>query len=140
MPDPLHIRSERQPEFEELREQYREANRQRIHRMLREDTITFRDKDGDYLLDSEGKIVVKKTGYLTDAPPGHEHRRLDEYIQSGGLIPEVELQTQALAEGQNIDVFDIPECAGLGRELRDLERDAALMEKHEQVRYEKEEE
>ena len=122
MPDPLHIvHSEEQPTFAELRNQYREANRQRIHRLLREDTITFRDAAGNYLRDKDGNVVIRKTGYLTDRPEGQDYRRLDEARAQGQVIPQFS------------NDFIIPDAPGLDRELRDLARDAEALCKSEGI-------
>ena len=118
MPDPLSsiVHSEEQGDFLELREKFREENRQRIHKMLREDEITLRAADGTI-------VARKKTGYLTDAPPGHEHRRVDDWKLAGGFVPEF------------TNTFEIPESPGLRKELRDLDRDATALAESERVRH-----
>ena len=122
MSDPLHIvHSEEQPTFAELRQQYRDENQKRVHAMLREDTITFRDAAGNYLRDKDGNVVTRKTGYLTDRPAGQDHRRLDEARAQGQVIP------------QFLNDFIIPDAPGLDRELRDLARDAEALGKSEGI-------
>jgi hypothetical protein len=107
--DPLHIvHSEEQPQFAELRARYRADNQARIHRLLREDEIVLRAKDGTV-------VARKKTEYLTDAPPGHEHQRVDDWRAAGGVVP------------QFTSDFLISDSPGLARELRDLVRDAIAM-------------
>lgn len=105
-----------QRSYEELREQFREENRQRIHSRLREDVIVIRDANGV-------EVARKKTGYLTDAPEGHEHQRLDDYIRGGGAPPELSNE------------FKVIEGSALARELDDLTRDANALALHEGVIY-----
>jgi hypothetical protein len=116
MADPLQgiVHSEGQSSFSELREQFREENRQRVHRLLREDEIVIRAKDGTV-------VARKKTGYLTDAPPGHEHQRVDDWMAAGGRVPEFS------------NAFLIPDSPGLRKELRDLDRDATALAESERV-------
>lgn len=125
MSDPLDstrliLPADGQRSYEELRESFREANRQRIHDRLCEDVIILRDRNGV-------EVARKKTGYLTDAPPGHEHRRVDDWLREGNRPPDFTEQERA--------AFVIPACDGLDRELRDLARDAAALSRHEGVRY-----
>jgi hypothetical protein len=66
--------------FEELRNEYRERNRQRIRRLLRRDDLAMRDKDGREL----SRI---STGFSTTQPAGQDHRRLDEFLATGEAVP-----------------------------------------------------
>jgi len=118
VPDPLSsiVHSEEQGDFLELREKFREENRQRIHKMLREDEITLRATDGTV-------VARKKTGYLTDAPPGHEHRRVDDWKLAGGSVPAF------------TNTFEIPDSPGLRKELRDLDRDVTALAESERVKH-----
>jgi hypothetical protein len=125
MSDPLQgiVHSEEQPSFSELREQFREENRQRIHRRLREDEIVIRAKDGTV-------VARKKTGYLTDAPPGHEHQRVDDWMAAGGRVPEFSKEFCIERDSQGNLISDL---RGLEKELRDLDRDATALAESERV-------
>lgn len=73
----------------------------------------------------DGTVVArKKTGYLTDAAPGHEHQRVDDWLRVGNAVPEFTSE------------FVIPDAPGLDRELRDLGRDARMMGEAEHVAHE----
>ena len=118
MSDPLHhvLPADGQRTFEELREEFREANLQRIRRTLRKDSLVRYHRDGTVA----GRL---DTGLMTDAPVGRDWRTLRDYTSQGEAIPEFR------------EEFCIPESLGLDRELRDLARDASALALHEGVRY-----
>lgn len=121
MSDPLDstrlvLPADGQRSFEELRERYREDNRQRIHATLRKDSLVRYRKDGSVA----GRI---ETGLMTDAPAGRDWRTVKDFMSQGGVVPEPS------------EEFRVVEGAGLSRELRDLARDAAALALHEGVRY-----
>lgn len=108
MNDPI-IRSEQQPSFEELRCEFREQNLKRVRQMLHKHLVILRDRHG---------VEVKRfsTGFSTTQPD--EHRRVDEWLAGGNRVPDFT---------ELAGVFDIPDSAGLDKELRDLSRDARLL-------------
>lgn len=120
MSDPLHhvLPADGQRTFEELREKFREVNRQRIRRMLRRDSLVRYHRDGTVA----GRL---ETGLMTDAPEGRDWRTLRDFASQGGIVPE-------FRDGEE---FLIPESAGLMREIGDLLRDAAALRLHEGVIY-----
>lgn len=118
MADPLrHVLHAEEGDFDALRERFREDNLQRVRRMTRPHELVLRSADG-----SERARIA--TGLRTDAPAGRDERRVDEFLAQGGILL-----------GGVSDEFRVVEGPGLDRELRDLERDARLMEAHERVEY-----
>jgi hypothetical protein len=105
-----------QRSFEELREAFREANRQRIRRALRKDSLVRYHKDGTVA----GRV---ETGLMTDAPAGQDWRTVKDFMTSGGVVPE--------PSGE----FQVIEGPGLDRELHDLARDIEAVELYEGVKY-----
>lgn len=118
MSDSLHhvLPADGQRTFEELRDEFREANLQRVRRTLRRDSLVRYHRDGTIASRLE-------TGLMTDAPVGRDWRTLRDYTTQGGAIPEFR------------EDFRIPESPGLDRDLRDLARDASALALHEGVRY-----
>jgi len=114
--DSIVLPADGQRSFEELREEFREANRQRIQRTLRKDSIVRYHKDGTVA----GRI---ETGLMTDAPAGQDWRTVKDFMTAGNVVPEF------------TEEFKIVEGAGLDRELRDLERDVKAVSLHEGVKY-----
>jgi len=114
--DGIVLPADGQRSFEELRESYREANRQRIHQTLRKDSLVRYHKDGTVA----GRL---ETGLMTDAPAGHDWRTMKDFMTAGNAVPEF------------TEEFKIVEGAGLDRELDDLLRDVNTMQLHEGVKY-----
>jgi hypothetical protein len=108
--------SDGQRTFEELREEFREANRQRIRRMLRKDSLVRYRKDGTVA----GRL---ETGLMTDAPAGRDWRTMKDFMIAGNAVPEFN------------EEFRVVAGSGLDRELRDLLRDANALRLHEGVIY-----
>jgi len=102
--------------FDELREEFREANLQRIRRTLRKDSLVRYHKDGTVA----GRL---ETGLMTDAPAGQDWRTVKDFMTAGNAVPEFR------------EEFRVVEGAGLDRELRDLTRDADVLRLHEGVQY-----
>ena len=113
MPDSI-IRSEQQPTFEELRNEYRAENLKRIRAGLRKDRLVRYRKDGTVAGELE-------TGLMTTAPEGQEWRSVKDFLRGGGKVPEFS------------EDFRIEAGRGLEKELRDLERDTELLEKSDAV-------
>jgi len=119
MTEPLNrivLPADGQRTFEELREDYREANRQRVRRTLRKDSLVRYHKDGTVA----GRL---ETGLMTDAPAGRDWRTVKDFMTAGNAVPEFS------------DEFRVMDGSGLARELRDLARDAAAIALHEGVKY-----
>lgn len=134
MTDPLDhsivLPADGQRSYEELREQFREANRQRIRAMTRPDDVAIalgKDSTGNPIYQR-----VKLGGFRTTAPEGHIHSGFDPKVGAGmypkfaGEIPNVESMP---------DEFVVVDSPGLDREFRDLARDAKAMQLHEGVQY-----
>lgn len=132
MSDTLHhvLPADGQRSFEDLREEFREASRQRIRAMTRPDDVAIavgKDAKGNPIYQR-----VKLGGFRTTAEEGHIHSGFDPkagagmYPKFAGKIPDVECMS---------DEFVITEGPGLDRELHDLTRDAAALSLHEGVRY-----
>lgn len=116
MNERLILPADGQRTFEEMREEYREANRQRIRRTLRKDSLVRYHKDGTVA----GRL---ETGLMTDTPVGQDWRTTRDWSAQGNAVPEF------------TEDFIIPPSEGLQRELRDLARDAAALTLHEGVKY-----
>lgn len=98
--------------FVELRNEFREQNRQRIREMLRKDSLVRYRKDGMVAGRLETGLMTTSTG---------DWRSVKDYLSSGGTIPEFS------------DDFRIAIGRGLDKELRDLTRDADLISKSDKV-------
>lgn len=118
MSDPLSIWHEDAGDFLTLRGKFRREATERLRRTLRPHDIAIRDKQGNVL-----KRIA--TGLTTDRPAGQDERRVDEWLATGGKVPDLEHMS---------DAFEVVDTDGkLQKELRDLARDAEALSESERV-------
>lgn len=121
MSDPLRLvlPADGQRSFLELQAEFRAANRERVRRMLRKDSLVRYRKDGTVA----GRL---EPGLMTTAPEGQDWRTTRDFLAAGGRVPEFD------------NGFIVLEGAGLDKELEDLVRDANAYAMSETVTYPKE--
>lgn len=149
MSDPLRrvLPADGQRTFAELREEFREANRERIRAMTRPDDVAVcvgKAEDGTPIYQR-----VKLGGLRTTAEEGHIHSGFNPKAGAGvyptyaGHIPNPENMPDTAvvldADGNPALAGAFPELGGgdrgLARELRDLARDAERYRLHDAVDY-----